>query len=185
MLAYTLLALALGAGVAAPLAIDAGKATGTATIDGTTTPLRFAVETQKENLFVDKQHDTVYVLTDKELVTTKPDDEVGLSMKARRGELVAFALRVDHSTLVNVTISHQRLNGLVILPGSWFQFTLAKAGAGTLKLAKRDFDGHAYAVDVEFAASRYIAPRPRAAPAPVSAPAPRSPAAPPLPVRGQ
>ena len=167
MTARSLLALAFAAGVAAPaLAIEAGNAAGTATIDGTTTPLAFAVETRKDNLFDDKKRDTVYVLTDKALVTTRPDDEVGLSLKARSGELVVLALRVDGKTLVNVTISHKKLNGLVILPGAWFQFTSAKAGSGTLKLAKRDFDGHSYAVDVEFEASRYVAPRKNAAPAP-------------------
>jgi hypothetical protein len=167
MTARAILALAFAAGVAAPaLAIEAGKAAGTATIDGTTTPLAFAVETRKDNLFDDKKRDTVYVLTNKALVATRPDDEVGLSLKARSGELVVLALRMDGSTLVNVTVSYQGLNGLVILPGAWFQFTSAKAGSGTLKLAKRNVDGHVYAVDVEFAASRYVAPRKNAAPAP-------------------
>ena len=142
MTARSLLALAFAVSVAAPtLAIEAGKAAGTATIDGTTTLLAFAVETRKDNLFDDKKRDTVYVLTNKALVATRPDDEVGLSLKARSGELVVLALRMDGSTS-------------------------AKAGSGTLKLAKRDFDGHAYAVDVEFAASRYVAPRKNAAPAP-------------------
>ena len=179
MMVQALLALAFAAGVAAPaLALESGKSTGTVTIDGMTTPLAFAVETRKDNLFDDKKRDTVYVLTDQPLGPTKPDDEVELSLRARRGELVVFALRLDGATLVNVTVSHKGLNGLVILPGSWFQFTSAKAGTGTLKLAKREFDGHAYAADVDFAASRYVAPRPSAAPAPATAPAGKSSTAP-------
>jgi hypothetical protein len=178
MMVQALFALAFAAGVAAPVpAIEAGKATGTVTIDGTTTRLAFAVETRKDNLFDDKKRDAVYVLTDQALGPTKPDDEVELSLRARRGELVVLALRLDGTTLVNVAVSYKGLNGLVILPGSWFQFTSGTAGTGTLKLAKRDFDGHAYAADVEFAASRYVAPRPGAAPAP-AAPAGKSSMAP-------
>jgi hypothetical protein len=165
MIPERLLALALAIGFASPApAIDPGKASGTATIDGNVTSLAFAVETRKENLFDEKKRDTVVVLTDKMLGGTKPDDEVELSLRARRGELLAFALRVDRDKLVNVTVSHKGLNGLVILPGPWFQYTGARAG-GTLKLAKRDYDGHSYAIDAAFAAAPYAASRPSAAPA--------------------
>jgi hypothetical protein len=92
MIPRLLLALALSAGATATaLAVDAGKATGTATIDATTTPIAFAVETRKENLFDDKKQDRVFVLTDKALGPTRPDDEVELSLRARRGDLVVFA----------------------------------------------------------------------------------------------
>ena len=165
MMAGIFLALALAIGLASPaLAVDAGKASGTATIDGIATPLAFAVETRKENLFDEKKRDTVVVLTDKALGATKPDDEVELSLRARRGELLVFALRIDGDTLVNVTVSHKGLNGLVILPGAWFQFSSSKSG-GTLLLAKRDYQGHSYAVDAAFAAAPYVAPRPNPAPA--------------------
>lgn len=177
------LALALAIGLASPaLAVDAGKASGTATIDGIATPLTFAVETRKENLFDEKKRDTVVVLTDKALGATRPDDEVELSLRARRGELLVLALRIDGDQLVNVTVSHKGLNGLVILPGAWFQFSSSKSG-GTLLLAKRDYQGHSYAVDAAFAAAPYVVPRPNPAPAPSStdvkptpAPAPAAPA---------
>jgi len=162
------LALALAIGLASPaLAVDAGKASGTATIDGIATPLTFAVETRKENLFDEKKRDTVVVLTDKALGATRPDDEVELSLRARRGELLVLALRIDGDQLVNVTVSHKGLNGLVILPGAWFQFSSSKSG-GTLLLAKRDYQGHSYAVDAAFAAAPYVVPRPNPAPAPSS-----------------
>ena len=177
------LALALAIGLASPaLAVDAGKASGTATIDGIATPLTFAVETRKENLFDEKKRDTVVVLTDKALGATRPDDEVELSLRARRGELLVLALRIDGDQLVNVSVSHKGLNGLVILPGAWFQFSSSKSG-GTLLLAKRDYQGHSYAVDAAFAAAPYVVPRPNPAPAPSStdvkptpAPAPAAPA---------
>src|SRR5262245_42227312 len=164
MIRGALLSLALAIGFASPaLAVEAGKASGTATIDGIAAPLAFAVETRKENLFDETKRDTVVVLSDKPLGTTKPDDEVGLSLRARRGELLVFALRVDGNKLVNVTVSHQGLNGLVILPGSWFEYTSAKAGVGTLKLVKRDYEGHSYAIVATFAAVPYVAARQTAA----------------------
>ena len=146
------------------VAADPGKAVGSATIDGTTTPLAFAVETRKENLFDEKKQDTVVVLTDRPLAATKPDDEVELSMRARRGELLVFAVRLDGTRIVNVTVSHKGLSGLVILPAGWFQYSASKADAGILKLPKRDYEGHSYALDVEFAAAPFVPARQTAAP---------------------
>lgn len=146
------------------LGADPGKAVGSATIDGTTTPLAFAVETRKDNLFDEKKRDTVIVLTDRPLGATKPDDEVELSLRARQGELLVFAVRLDGARIVNVTVSHKGLSGLVILPAAWFQYSAARANAGTLKLAKRDYEGHSYALDVEFAAAPFVPARPAGAP---------------------
>jgi len=167
MIRRTFFALALALGVAAPLsAVDTGRATGTVTVDGTTLPLAFAVGTIKDNLFDGKKRDLVVVLTDKQLSATRPDDEIGLSLKAHRGELVVLALRFDGDTLVNVTVSYKNLSGLVILPGAWFQYTPgSKPTAGTLKLPSREFEGHSYAVDVDFTAVTYTGPRQNAAPA--------------------
>ena len=138
-------------GIAAPLrAADAGTATGSATIDGITTPLRYATEARKENLFDEKKQDIVIVLSDKTLGATRPDDEIELSLRARRGELMAIAVRLDANKPVNVTVSHKSLNGLVILPGNWFQYTTLGATAGVLKLEARDFQGHSFAFDVAF-----------------------------------
>jgi hypothetical protein len=161
MIRRTLVAVAVALGVAAPLsAVDAGRANGTVTIDGTTMSLPFAVETRKDDLFDEKKRDLVVVLTDQQLRATKPDDEVGLSLKARRGELVVLALRFDGGTLVNVTVSHKSLSGLVILPGAWFQYTAgSKPGVGTLRLPAREFEGHSYALDIDFAAGTYTGPR--------------------------
>ena len=166
MIRRTLVALALVLGVAAPLpAADPGRALGTVTIDGTTVPLPFAVETRKDDLFDEKKRDLVIVLTDKQLSATRPDDEIGLSLKARRGELVVLALRVDGGTLVNVMVSYRTINGLVILPGAWFQYSAgSKPGNGTVKLPTREFEGHSYAVDVDFAAGTYSGPRQNVAP---------------------
>ena len=172
-----LLAVALAlCGVGIALALDTGKASGDIAIDGTEFPLSFAVETRKDNLFDENKRDTVVVLTDKQLSATKPDDEIGLTVKARRGELVALALRIDGNTLVNVAVSHQALDRLVILPGAWFQYAAGnKPGSGTLKLAEHQFEGHSYAVDVEFSA----APGARAATRPVATPGePTAPATP-------
>jgi len=166
MIRSSVLAVALASSIApAAFALDAGKANGFAVIDGVAIPLAFAVDTRKENLFDAKKRDVVVVLTDKPLGATRPDNEVDLSLRARRGELVVVALRIDGDTLVNVTVSYKGLNGLVVLPGPWFQYGPPKAGVGSLRLARREFDGHSYEMDVTFAATRYVAPPPATPPA--------------------
>ena len=173
------LAIAFVLGVASPaLAVDVSKAEGTLTIDGTAFPVSFAVETTKANLFDEKKRDLIVVLTDQQLRATKPDDEIGLTVKAHRGELVVLALRIDNGTLVNVSVSHKDLKGIVILPGAWFRYTArSRPGAGSLTLAPRDFEGHSYAIDVEFAAAPGARPPASRPAAPTgSAPAVPSPA---------
>ena len=148
------------------LAVQAGQASGTATVDGTTAALAFAVSTTKENLFDDSKKDTIVVLSDRALGDTAADDEVGLSLRARRGELFVLALRLDGARLVNVGVSHTGLSGIVLLPGAWFEYRSGRANAGTvagsLKLAKRESDGHSYACSVEFVAAPAAATVPAA-----------------------
>jgi hypothetical protein len=152
------------------LAGQAGQATGTASADTTTATMSFAVTTTIENLFDDSKKDTLVVITDRALGDTAADDEIGLSMRARKGELFVLALRLDGTKLVNVTVSHKGLSGVEKLPGAWFEYTPVKAGAGTvagsLKLAKRDADGHSYACSVQFVAAP--APKHGQADAPVA-----------------
>ena len=170
----TVLILVIAALAPCPLlALQAGQAAGTASVDGTTATLAFAVSTTKENLFDDSKRDTVVVVTDRALGDTAADDEVGLSMRARRGELLVLALRLDGTRLVNVSVSHEGLTGIVKLPGAWFEYKPGKAGDGTvtgsLKLAKRESDGHSYACSVEFVAFPAAAPvRASAAEAPAA-----------------
>jgi hypothetical protein len=137
------------------------------------TTLSVAAEAKVEGLFDSKKQDTLVVLSDKPLDPTRPDDEIGLSMRARTGEMVVMALRIDGSTLVNVKISHKGLSGYVTLPGAWFQYTASKPGTGTLKLNPRTFDGHSYACALEFAAAPAAVPaKAAAAPPPAAAKAP-------------
>jgi hypothetical protein len=177
-LSACVLSLGVASLVAAAHAAEPGKAVGSVTISGATTPLAFAVETKKENLFDSKKQDTVVVLSDKPLGKTAPDDEIELSMRARTGEIVVLALRIDGSKLINVQVSHKGLSGIALLPGAWFQYNASKPGIGTLKLDSHEFDGRTYAAAVEFAA----APAARPAPPPAVAPPPLPPkAAPPAP----
>jgi hypothetical protein len=152
------------------LSVQAGQATGTASADTTTATMSFAVTTTIENLFDDSKKDTLVVITDRALGDTAADDEIGLSMRARTGELFVLALQLDGAKLVNVTVSHKGLSGVEKLPGAWFEYTPVKAGAGTvagsLKLAKRDADGHSYACSVQFVAAP--APKRGQAEAPVA-----------------
>ncbi len=160
----TVLASAGALVAGAALAVAPGRAGGTATVDGTVATMAFAVATSKENLFDDSKRDTVVVISDRPLGDTAADDEIGLSLRARRGELLVLALRLDGTKLVNVEVSHAGLSGIAILPGAWFEYKPATAAAGavagSLKLAKRESDGHSYACSVEFAAPPAAAPRP-------------------------
>jgi hypothetical protein len=145
----------LGLAIAADAA-DPGRAVGTVTISGTTTALSFATEKKIEGLLDPKRQDTLIVLTDKPLGPTDPADEVGLSLRARTGEIIVLALRFDGHKLINVKISHKGLSGLVMLPANWFQYSGSRAGSGTLKLSNREFDGRTYACSVEFSAAPYV-----------------------------
>jgi hypothetical protein len=164
------------------LALQAGQAAGTATADGTTATVSFAVSATKESLFDDTKKDTIVVVTDRALGVTAADDEVGISLRARRGELFALALRLDGAKLVNVGVSHKGSSGIVLLPGSWFEYrpTTSAAGtvAGSLRLAKRESDGHSYACSVEFVAAPASSPS-HAAATEAPAPIPPTPTLPP------
>jgi hypothetical protein len=165
-------------------AAEPGKAVGTVTISGTATTLNFATEKKIEGLFDPKKQDTLVVLSDKPLGATDPDDEIGLSLRARTGEILVLALRFDGTKLINVKISHKGLAGLLVLPANWFQYSGTKAGVGTLKLNGREFEGRNYACSVEFSATPYVKPAaekttaaaPAAAPKPAPAPAKLPPA---------
>jgi hypothetical protein len=165
--------------LAAPAsATDSGKATGTATIDGTATAMTVAVSSEAENLFDDKKKDTIVTIADRALGDVDAGDDVTLSMRARKGDLVVFLLRLDGTKLTNVSVMYKGLSGVVKLPGQWFTFTSTGKTSGTLKLAKKDFDGHSYACDLTFNGA-LAAKKPAAPPAP--APAKAAPKQDPLP----
>ena len=156
-------------------AVDPGKAVGTFSVDSTSVTLAHAVQAKVEGLFDSKATDLLVVLTDKPLGGTTPDDDIEISMRARKGDIAALMLRIDGSNkLVNVSVFHRGLAGKIILPGAWFTYTASKPGTGTLKLAARDFDGKKYATSVEYAAA--AAPKPAPEPEPVAAPPPPKPA---------
>ena len=152
-------------------AAEPGKAVGTFTFDATTVTLAHATEAKVEGLFDSTKQDLLVVLTDKPLGVTAAADDVGLSLRARKGDIAALMLRIDGARLVNVSVFHRGLEGKVILPGAWFDYKASKPGTGTLKLAARDFDGHKYATTVEFAAlaAPVAKPTPATSPAPAAA----------------
>jgi len=170
-------------------AMDSGTAIGMVSVDGRSMPLAFAVQTRVENLFDPTKQDTLIVLSDRPLGPTAPDDDVEISLRARRGELAVVALRIDVNKLMTVTVSHKGLDGAAKLPGAWFQYASTKAGIGTLTLDKRDADRHSYGASVEFSAAPYVAapgltsdpvgadPRPARTLAEASAASPHTPSA--------
>ena len=162
-------------------AAEPGKAVGSFTYDGTSVTLAHATEKKVEGLFDSSKQDLLVVLTDRPLGATAADDDINLSLRARKGDIAALMLRVDGAKLVNVSVFHKGLAGKVLLLGAWFEYKAAKPGTGTLKLAPKEFDGHKYGASVEFVAVAAPVSAPKAATPPVpAAPAPK-PAAAPLP----
>jgi hypothetical protein len=161
---------------------EPGKATGTVTIDGTTTAMTLAVSSESENLFDDKKKDTMVTVVDRALGDAEAGDDVSLSMRARTGEIVVVMLRMDGAKLTNVSVMYKGLSGVIKLPGQWFTFTSSGKTSGTLKLAKKEFDGHSYACDLTFSgapASKQPAAVPAAPPKAAPSAAPRPEALPP------
>jgi len=165
----------------ASAAAEPGKAVGSFTYDGTAVTLAHATEKKVEGLFDSSKQDLLVVLTDRPLGATAADDDLNLSLRARKGDIAALMLRVDGAKLVNVSVFHKGVAGKILLPGAWFEYKAVKPGTGTLKLAPKEFDGHKYGASVEFAAmaAPVPAPVPKAAASPApAAPAPKPAAAP-------
>jgi len=132
MLRSLCLSLALGTLLASPaFAVEPGKAVGTVTIGGVTATLAVATESTAENLFDDKKKDTIITLTDKPLGGTDASDDIELSMRARKGELVVLMLRIDGTKLVNVGVMYKGLSGVDKLPGAWFQYAATSTASRT------------------------------------------------------
>ena len=63
---------------------------------------------------------------------------------------IRFDGRPKRGQLFHIAINHRGLHETALLPDVWFKHTF-KGGAGTLKMAPREFSGRTYVVDVEFA----------------------------------
>src|SRR5690349_4494826 len=85
-------------------AAEPGKAVGSFTYDATTVTLTHATEGRAENLFDSKKMDTIVLLSDRALGSTAPDDDIELSLRARKGDLAALMLRIDGARLINVSV---------------------------------------------------------------------------------
>jgi hypothetical protein len=129
-------------------------ATGTITIDGAAVTLAHAVRTARPNPFNDFFTDTVVVLSDRPLSDKEASDDAALLARAQRGELVAVVVRFDgrpkRGQLFNVALNHQGLTEAALLPDVFFKYTFT-GGAGTLRMERREFSGHTYAADLQFA----------------------------------
>lgn len=167
--------IVLGVVALSAVAPEPGKAVGTITIDGTATTLTSAVRTTEENSFDNFVSDTVIVLSDRPLTVNEASDEIALLARAERGDLVAMAVRFDgrpgRGRLFNVALFHKGLAEITLLPDVVFEYTF-KAGAGTLKMASREFRGHTYATSVEFAVVVPTETTSSAAPVRIGAPLP-------------
>jgi hypothetical protein len=103
-------------------AAEPGKAVGSFSVDGATYRLTNAVSTRVEGLFDSSKQDLLVVLSDKPLGSTAADDDIELSLRARKGEIAALMLRIDGAKLVNVSFFYKGLGGKVVLPGAWFEY---------------------------------------------------------------
>ena len=134
-------------------AAQPGTASGTLTIDGTTTTLSHAVRITKPNVFDDQSLDFIVVLSNQPLTVPQASDDAQLLSRAQSG-LVTMAMRYDGrkgrgEKLFNATLRFKGEAEPVLLPDLFFKNTW-KAGAGTLAMEKREFSGHTYEASVEF-----------------------------------
>ena len=148
----TALAGCLGASIA--VATEPGKAKGSITVDGTTTALSHAIRTTRPNVFNDFFSDTLVVLSNVPVTPEEAASDATLFARSQRDGLVTVAIRFDgrpkRGQLFHIALNHRGLHETALLPDVWFKHTF-QAGAGTLKMAPREFSGRTYAVDVEFA----------------------------------
>jgi len=139
-------------------AAEVGRAGGTVTIDGKSLVLAFAVSYEEEDLYDSAKKNTAVVLTDRAVDDAMAKNEWEIGQQAKNGELVALTLRLNGTKLVNVRVNHAGVDGTLLLPGQWFEYSPLKtqngnAAAGSLKLVKHTFEGHTYACTVEFTAA--------------------------------
>jgi hypothetical protein len=132
-----------------------GTASGTVTIDGTSTPLAHAVFTTRTNVFDESTPDPVIVISNQPLTATEAADDAALSAKVRAGELVVVAVRFDGRPgrglpLFNIGLRYTGAAEPVLLPDVYFKVTF-KDGAGTVLMPSREFAGHTYAAKLEYA----------------------------------
>jgi len=138
-------------------AAEIGRASGTVTIDGKFLALAFAVSYEEEDLYDSTKKNTAVVLTDRAVDDAMAKNEWEIGQQAKNGEIVALTLRLNGTKLVNVRVNHAGVDGTLLLPGQWFEYSPVKTkndnAAGSLKLAKHTLEGHTYACTVEFAAA--------------------------------
>lgn len=147
LIAWSVLAVPLVA------AAQPGTASGSLTVDGTTTTLNHAVRITKPNVFDDQSQDFLVVLSNQPLTIPQASDDALLMSRAPTG-LVTMVMRYDGrkgrgEKLFNVTLRFKGEAEPVLLPDLFFKNTF-KAGAGTLAMDKREFTGHTYEANVEF-----------------------------------
>ncbi len=170
-------------------AVAVGAASGKLTFDGKTVQLTHAYAFPVENLFDDKKKDTMVVLTDRALPADQSaDDDVGLSLIARKGELAALRLRIADGKAAGAAIFREGISGMLLFPGKSMTFTsapkvLPSAIAGDFKTeAPLEMDGHTWTADAKFSAKIVAFAPPATEAPPISAPPPE-PIPPPLPKR--
>lgn len=162
-------------------AAEPGRASGTLTLDGRTTPLAFAYSHGEENLYDSAKQDTDVVLLDRDAEAAVVLSEWELAQAARNADLVSLTLRFDGAKLLNARLNAPGLDGTSVLPGQWFTCRPATASAGatagTVTLATHDANGHAVAATIEFHAVPVAPPPAPAAEEPAVEPEPEAPPA--------
>jgi hypothetical protein len=132
---------------------QAGTVSGTVTIDGVSTTFTHVVRITKPNVFDEQSPDPIVVLSNQPLTVAQAADDDALQARAQSAGLVTLAARYDgrkgREKLFNVTLRFKGSPEPVLLPDLFFKHTM-KAGAGTLVMDQRDFNGRTFAAAVEF-----------------------------------
>jgi hypothetical protein len=126
---------------------------GTVTINGATTELRYVIKTTRTSPFNNFFSDPVIILSNRPVSQQEADDDNALVARANAGDFVAVAVRFDgrpkRGQLFNIGLFHQGLSEPALVPDVWAKYTF-KGGAGTVTLPPRELAGRTYATDVKF-----------------------------------
>jgi hypothetical protein len=152
----------------------AGKVEGRVSVNGKPATLTFVAAATVENLFDSKKRDVIVVLAGRAVpADIEADDDVMLSMHARKGEFRAVGVRIDSAKkVVNVKLFDQGIQGVLMYGANDFELAAtamdAKRAAGRVRTkAPTKFDGTTLDLDATFDAVIGAAPAP-APPAPAA-----------------
>jgi len=166
-----LAALLIIAAASGSLAAEAGKASGTLTIDGSRITLRYSYVMEQPNTFEKNKTDMAVLLTEKPLAPDALADIEDLRDATRRMHGWAFFKINDKGSPIHEVIDHPALGGSVLMMSGFTnaEYIPKKSGKeiveGSFVTRKpTGFGGHKYEIKADFSAPILQAKRPEPRP---------------------